>query len=101
PAAENIAVRIGIRRHSDGADRRIGVGRDFVGGSGRRGARIGHAQSAFSEANFTTLAHLSISSATNCLNCGVVIGADSTPSATSPDLTVASPAAPTMDAGGF
>src|ERR1700722_3401534 len=102
PTAENIAVRIGVGRHGDGADRRIGIGRHFNGGgSGRRSAWRGPAQFAFSEANFTTLAHLSISSATNCLNCGVVIGADSTPSATRRDLKMASPPAATMAAASF
>ena len=40
PAAENVAVRIGVGRHGDGADRRVGVGRHF--GLGRLCGGIGH-----------------------------------------------------------
>ena len=55
-------------------------------------------QSALMDANWTTLAHLAISSVTNLLNWAVVIGVDSTPKATRRDLNVASLPAATIAA---
>src|ERR1700692_1325560 len=55
-------------------------------------------QSALMDANWTTLAHLAISSVTNLLNWAVVIGVDSTPKATRRDLNVVLPPAATIAA---
>src|SRR5580700_4002056 len=55
-------------------------------------------QSALMDANWTTLAHLAISSVTNLLNWAVVIGVDSTPKATRRDLNVPSAPAATIAA---